>query len=58
MITCTNCGVWGNGTAWSSGTGGVVPQHTGDITTLGVTVDKAMNAPRDASGDLPDIATL
>lgn len=57
-ITCTNCGVWGNGTAWSSGTGGAVPQHTGDITSLGVTVDQAMNAPRDASGDLPDIATL
>jgi hypothetical protein len=58
MITCTNCGVWGNGTAWSAGTGGVVPKHTGDITTLSVTVDKAMNAPRDANGDLPDIATL
>jgi hypothetical protein len=57
-ITCTNCGVWGNGTAWSPGTGGVVPQHTGDITNLSVSVDKAMNAPRDASGNLPDITKL
>jgi hypothetical protein len=57
-ITCTNCGVWGNGTAWSAGTGGMLPQHTGDITNLTVTVDKAMNASRDANGDLPDITTL
>jgi Pel9A-like, right handed beta helix region len=58
QITCTNCGVWNNGTPWSAGTGGVVPQHTGDITNLNVTVDQAMNAPRDASGDLPDITRL
>jgi hypothetical protein len=58
QITCTNCGVWGNGTAWSAGNGGVVPQHTGDITNLSVTVDRAMNAPRDGSGDLPDITRL
>jgi len=55
---CTDCGNWGNGTPWSSGTGGVTPQHTGDITNLDVTVDKAMNAARDDHGDLPDIATL
>jgi hypothetical protein len=57
-VTCTNCGVWGNGTAWSPGTGGAVPKHTGDITNLSVSADKAKNAPRDASGDLPDIKTL
>lgn len=57
-ITCTNCGVWGNGTPWSPGTGGVTPQHTGDITNLNVTVDRAMNAPRDNNGDLPDITRL
>jgi hypothetical protein len=58
QITCTDCGVWGNGTAWSAGTGGQVPQHTGDITNLNVSADKAMNAARDANGDLPDITTL
>jgi hypothetical protein len=57
-ITCTNCGVWGNGTAWSAGSSGVVPKHTGDITNLNVSVDKARNAPRDASGNLPDISRL
>jgi Right handed beta helix region len=57
-ITCTGCGVWDNGTAWSPGTGGAEPQHTGDITNLDVTPDEAMNAPRDASGNLPDIETL
>jgi hypothetical protein len=57
-ITCTNCGVWGNGAAWSPGTGGMAPQHTGDITNLTVTVDKGMLAPRDANGDLPDITKL
>jgi hypothetical protein len=57
-ITCTNCGAWGNGTAWSSGTGGVTPEHTGDITNLNVSVEEAMNAPRDANGNLPDITRL
>ena len=57
-ISCTNCGVWGNGTAWSAGTGGAVPKHTGDITNLNVTVDKAKNAPRDSNGNLPDISRL
>jgi hypothetical protein len=57
-ITCTNCGVWGNGTPWSAGTGGVTPKHTGDITNLNVSVDAAMNAPRDANGNLPDITSL
>lgn len=58
QITCTDCGAWGNGTAWSAGTGGKLPQHTGDITNLSVTIDKAMNAPRDANGNLPDITRL
>ncbi|HEX4340687.1 MAG TPA: hypothetical protein VH062_32485 [Polyangiaceae bacterium] len=57
-ITCTNCGVWGNGTPWSAGTGGVTPQHTGDVTNLDVSVDKAKNAPRDTNGNLPDIRSL
>lgn len=57
-ITCENCGEWGNSEAWSSGTGGKVPQHTGDITNLGVTIDQAINAPRDQWGDLPDISKL
>ena len=57
-ITCENCGEWGNGVAWSSGTGGKDPQHTGDITNLGVTVEQAINAPRDQWGDLPDISKL
>jgi hypothetical protein len=57
-ITCTECGQWGNSAGWSSGTGGQEPKHTGDITNLDVTVEKAMNAPRDAQGDLPDIAKL
>jgi hypothetical protein len=58
QITCTKCGAWGNGTAWSTGTGGKLPQHTGDITNLSVTVEKAMSTPRDANGDLPDITRL
>lgn len=57
-ITCENCGEWGNGVAWSSGSGGKDPQHTGDITNLGVTVDQAIDAPRDQWGDLPDISKL
>lgn len=57
-IKCTNCGVWANGTAWSGGSGGTAPQHTGDITNLNVSVEKAENAARDANGDLPDIARL
>jgi hypothetical protein len=57
-ITCENCGEWANGSAWSSGTGGKEPQHSGDITNLGVTVEQAIDAPRDANGDLPDISTL
>ena len=58
QITCKNCGVWGNGAAWSSGSGGREPQHSGDITNLDVTVDQAINAPRDDYGDLPDISML
>jgi len=58
QITCTNCGVWGNGTDWSAGSGGQTPQHTGDITNLDVSVDEATNAPRDARGNLPDITKL
>ncbi len=57
-ITCTNCGAWDNGTAWSPGTGGVVPQHEGDVTNLSVSAERAMNAPRDQSGNLPDITQL
>ncbi|MBN1654326.1 MAG: hypothetical protein JXA30_11195 [Deltaproteobacteria bacterium] len=58
QITCTNCGVWDNGTDWSAGSGGQTPQHTGDITNLDVSVDEAMNAPRDVRGNLPDITKL
>jgi hypothetical protein len=57
-ITCTNCGVWANGTPWSAGTAGALPKHTGDITNLDVTVDQAMNVPRTSIGDLPDITKL
>jgi hypothetical protein len=57
-ITCKNCGAWGNSTAWSTGSAGALPQHTGDITNLDVTVDEAMNAARDSQGDLPDIRNL
>lgn len=58
-ITCTNCGVWGNGAAaWSAGTGGMTPKHTGDITNLKVSIDQAMSAPRDAEGNLPNITAL
>lgn len=57
-ITCTNCGAWANGTAWSPGSDGVAPQHTGDITNLDVTAEEAKNAPRDANGNLPDITKL
>jgi hypothetical protein len=58
QITCTNCGTWGNGSPYAAGTGGVTPQHTGDITNLTVTVEAAIAAPRDAYGDLPDITKL
>lgn len=58
QITCTNCGAWGNGVAYSAGTGGKVPQHTGDVTGLNVSTEKAMNAARDANGNLPDITKL
>lgn len=57
-ITCTGCGTWENGSDWSPGTGGQDPQHTGDITNLNVSVEQAMNAPRDANGNLPDITQL
>jgi hypothetical protein len=57
-ITCTGCGEWGNGAAWSSGSGGREPQHTGDVTNLSVSVDRAIDAARDAQGNLPDISTL
>jgi hypothetical protein len=57
-ITCTGCGTWENGSDWSPGTGGQDPRHTGDITNLNVSVEQAMNAPRDANGNLPDITKL
>ncbi|HMI88697.1 MAG TPA: right-handed parallel beta-helix repeat-containing protein, partial [Polyangiaceae bacterium] len=45
-VTCTMCGAWGNQTNFESGI-----QHSGDI-TLSVTVDRAINAKRDATGNL------
>jgi len=51
-VTCTMCGAWGNQTNFESGI-----QHSGDI-TLSVTVDRAINAQRDATGNLPNISTL
>jgi hypothetical protein len=57
-ITCSNCGAWDNGTAWSAGTGGETPNHSGDITNLDVSVDEAINAVRDVNGNLPDITRL
>src|SRR5512133_1649979 len=58
QITCTNCAAWGNGVAYSAGTGGKLPQHTGDVSGLSVSTEKAMNAARDANGNLPDIKSL
>ena len=57
-ITCTDCGVWENGRAWSSGSGGVEPQHMGDVTNLRLSAEQARDVPRDARGNLPDITTL
>ena len=51
-VTCTTCGAWSNQTNFDSGI-----QHSGDI-TLSVTVDRAINAKRDATGNLPNISTL
>lgn len=58
-ITCTGCGVWANGAPWSpGGAGGQLPQHSGDITNLDVTIDEARSAPRDPWGNLPEITNL
>jgi hypothetical protein len=51
-VRCAMCGAWSNQTNFDSGI-----QHSGDI-MLSVTVDRAINAKRDATGNLPNISTL